>query len=118
VRLRDNEIPMSTGVHLPDDDYMATEMAIPPSMNVLFTAQVLRLSKLFSSRNAARIMVKIKDELGGRLTDRGADRLRVAATGRGRVSLRPAGLSAAASRALLFGGVSAPRHTPSRRRHA
>jgi choline dehydrogenase-like flavoprotein len=71
---RENEIPMSTGVHLRDEGYMMTDLAIPPAMHTLFTAQVLHLNRLLSFRNTARIMVKIKDDLGGRLTDSGGVR--------------------------------------------
>lgn len=79
VSLRDNEIPMSTGVHMRDEGYMMTDMALPPSMHVLFAAQVLHLTGLFSFRNTARIMVKIKDELGGRVTDGGGVRKKLTA---------------------------------------
>jgi choline dehydrogenase-like flavoprotein len=74
VRLQHNEIPMSAGVHLEDDGYMMTDLPFPPLMHTLFTAQVGRLDKLFAHRSTARIMVKWKDALGGRLTDRGGVR--------------------------------------------
>ncbi len=74
VALRDNEIPMSAGVHMRDEGYVMTDMAIPPLTHVALTAQVGRLGKLFAFRNTARIMVKIKDELSGGLTDRGGVR--------------------------------------------
>ena len=85
VRLQHNEIPMSAGVHLEGDGYMMTDMAIPPALHVLFTGQVLRLTKLFAFRNTARIMVKIKDELGGRLTDRGGVRKSLTAADRAKL---------------------------------
>ncbi|HUG23511.1 FAD-dependent oxidoreductase [Piscinibacter sp.] len=74
VRVQDNEIPMSAGVHLEDDGYMMTDLPFPPLMHALFAAQVGRLDKLFAYRSTARIMVKWKDALGGRLTDRGGVR--------------------------------------------
>jgi len=74
VALRNNEIPMSAGVLMKDEGYVMTDMAIPPSNHLVFTAQVLRLDKLFAFRHTARIMVKAKDALGGRLTDRGGVR--------------------------------------------
>lgn len=74
VRLQDNEIPMSAGVHLEDDGFMLTDLPFPPLMHTLFAAQVGRLHKLFAHRSTARIMVKWKDALGGRLTDRGGVR--------------------------------------------
>jgi choline dehydrogenase-like flavoprotein len=74
VSSRHNEIPMSAGVHMKDEGYVMTDMAIPPSEHFIFTAEVLRLTKLFAFRSTARIMVKVKDELGGRLTERGGVR--------------------------------------------
>jgi choline dehydrogenase-like flavoprotein len=74
LRLRDDEIPMSAGVHLEDEGYMMTDLPFPPAMHALFTAQVGRLDKLFAYRSTARIMVKWKDALGGRLTDGGGVR--------------------------------------------
>jgi choline dehydrogenase-like flavoprotein len=80
VALRNNEIPMSAGVLMKDEGYVMTDMAIPPSNHLVFTAQVLRLSKLFAFRHTARIMVKVKDAQGGRLTDRGGVRKKLAGT--------------------------------------
>jgi choline dehydrogenase-like flavoprotein len=85
VSLRDDEIPMSTGAHLRDEGYMMTDMAMPPAMHMLFTAQVLHLNRLFSFRNTARIMVKIKDDLGGRLTDGGGVRKKLTAADHGKL---------------------------------
>jgi len=85
VSLRDNEIPMSTGVHMRDEGYMMTDLAIPPAMHMAFTAQVLHLHRLFSFRHTARIMVKIKDDLGGRLTDSGGVRKKLTAADRSKL---------------------------------
>lgn len=74
MRLQDNEIPMSAGVHLEDDGIVLTDLPFPPLMHTLFTSQVGRLHRLFAYRSTARIMVKWKDALGGRLTDRGGVR--------------------------------------------
>jgi len=74
VRLRDDEIPMSAGVLMKDEGYVMTDMAIPPSSHVIFNAQVLRFRKLLAFRSTARIMVKIKDGLSGRVTDSGGVR--------------------------------------------
>jgi choline dehydrogenase-like flavoprotein len=79
VSLRHNEIPMSAGVHMKDEGYVMTDMAIAPLEHLIFTAQVFRLTKLFAFRSTARIMVKVKDELGGRLTDRGGVRKKLSA---------------------------------------
>jgi choline dehydrogenase-like flavoprotein len=71
VALRANEIPMSAGVHVADDGYVMTDMAITPVQHAIFTAMVMHPSKIFAFRNTARIMIKIRDDLGGRVTDRG-----------------------------------------------
>ncbi|MBI5505167.1 MAG: GMC family oxidoreductase [Deltaproteobacteria bacterium] len=74
VALRNNEIPMSAGVLMKDEGYVMTDMAIPPSNHLVFTAQVMRLTKLLAFRHTARIMVKVKDTPSGRLTERGGVR--------------------------------------------
>lgn len=74
VRLRDDEIPMSAGVLMKDEGYVMTDMAFPPSSHVIFTAHALHFRKLLAFRSTARIMVKIKDALSGRLTDGGGVR--------------------------------------------
>jgi choline dehydrogenase-like flavoprotein len=85
VSLRDNEIPMSTGAHLREEGYMMTDLAMPPPLHTLFTAQVLHLNRLFSFRHTARIMVKIRDDLAGRLTDSGGVRKRLTLADRGKL---------------------------------
>ena len=69
-----SEIPMSAGVHMQDEGYMMTDMVFPTASTALFSAQVFRFDKMFSRRNTLQILVKSKDELGGRLTDRGGVR--------------------------------------------
>ena len=85
VSSRHNEIPMSAGVHMKDEGYLMTDMAIPPSEHFIFTAEVLRLTKLFAFRSTARIMVKVKDELGGRLTERGGVRKKLSTADRAKL---------------------------------
>lgn len=82
VRLQDNEIPMSAGVHVENDGIMLTDLPLPPLMHALLAAQVGRLHKLFAYRSTARIMVKWKDALGGRLTDGGGVRKMLTAADR------------------------------------
>ena len=69
-----SEIPMSAGVHVVDEGYMMTDMSHPFATSALFAAGVLRFDKILSRRNTLQIMVKAKDELGGRLTDSGGIR--------------------------------------------
>lgn len=69
-----SEIPMTAGVHIEDEGYMMTDMAHPFATTAIFAAGVLRFHKMFSRRNTLQMMVKAKDELGGKLTDRGGVR--------------------------------------------
>jgi choline dehydrogenase-like flavoprotein len=69
-----NEIPMSAGLHFGDEGYVLTDMAIPPALDALFSMQVLRVDKMFSQSRMLRIMIKIRDDLGGKITDRGGVR--------------------------------------------
>jgi choline dehydrogenase-like flavoprotein len=67
-----SEIPMSAGVHLEDESYMMTDMAHPFATNAIFAAGALRFQHLFARSKTLQIMVKARDELGGKLTDGGA----------------------------------------------
>ncbi|MFO7667209.1 MAG: FAD-dependent oxidoreductase [Desulfobacterales bacterium] len=69
-----SEIPMTAGVHIEDEGYMMTDMAHPFATTAMFAAGVFRFHKMFSRRNTLQIMVKAKDELGGKLTDSGGVR--------------------------------------------
>ncbi len=69
-----SEIPMTAGVHIEDEGYMMTDMAHPFATSAMFAAGVFRFDKAFSRRNTFQIMVKAKDELGGKLTDSGGVR--------------------------------------------
>lgn len=69
-----SEIPMTAGVHVEDEGYMMTDMAHPFATTALFAAGAFRFQDMFSQRNTVQIMVKAKDELGGKLTDTGGVR--------------------------------------------
>jgi len=65
---------MTAGVHMEDEGYMMTDLAHPFAFTALFAAEVFRFDKIFDRKNTLQIMVKAKDTLGGRLTDRGGVR--------------------------------------------
>ncbi len=69
-----SEVPMTAGVHIEDEGYMMTDMAHPFATTAIFAAGVFRFHKMFSRGKTLQIMVKAKDELGGRLTDYGGVR--------------------------------------------
>ena len=55
-----------------------TDMTWPKWLYQLFTAEVFRFDRLFSHSHTLEIMIKAKDSLGGRLTDSGGVRKRLA----------------------------------------
>lgn len=71
------EFPMATGVHMEDEGYLMTDMTLPQMLYSGFAAEVFRFHKLFSHRRTLQIMIKAKDSLGGRLTNRGGVRKRL-----------------------------------------
>ncbi|MBW1988940.1 MAG: GMC family oxidoreductase, partial [Deltaproteobacteria bacterium] len=71
------EVPMAAGLHLADEEYMMTDMTVHHSLFEGFSAQVGRVDRMFSHKNTMGIMVKVKDSLGGKLTDRGGVRKRL-----------------------------------------
>ncbi len=74
VRKRKDEIPMTAGCHFPEDGIVMTDMALPSILEKVFTAQVFRFWRLFESRKTLRIMIKVRDDLAGHLTDSGGVR--------------------------------------------
>ena len=71
------EFPMATGLHDPGEGYVMTDLVWPKWIYGMFTAQVLRLDRVGAHGRTLPIMVKIKDDLGGRLTGRGGVRKRL-----------------------------------------
>jgi choline dehydrogenase-like flavoprotein len=74
IEVPNSEIPMTAGVHIEDEGYMMTDMAHPFATTAMFAAGAFRFHKLFSRPSTLQIMVKAKDELGGKLTDAGGVR--------------------------------------------
>jgi choline dehydrogenase-like flavoprotein len=71
VRMRDDEIPMTFGCHLPEDGIVLTDMAQPPMIDFFFTAMAFRFHRIFERRKTLRIMIKIRDDLAGTLSGPG-----------------------------------------------
>lgn len=74
INVPPSEIPMTAGVHIEDEGYMMTDMAHPFATSALFAAGAFRFHKMLSRGNTLQIMVKAKDELGGKLTNSGGIR--------------------------------------------
>jgi choline dehydrogenase-like flavoprotein len=72
------EFPMVAGVHIADEGYIMTDLVWPRWLYMLFTTEVLRVDRLMAHSQTLPIMIKAKDTLGGRLTDSGGVRKRLA----------------------------------------
>ena len=70
----EQELPMQAGALLHEEGYMLTDMMVPRSLYTAMTAQVGRLDRLPAYRSTLQIMIKVRDDLSGRLTHRGGIR--------------------------------------------
>jgi len=69
---KENEIPMSTGMNSHEEGLLYTDMDIGGWwVENMFALEKLRLDQLFKGKHTQRIMIKLRDTLGGRLTDSG-----------------------------------------------
>lgn len=68
------EIPMASGIHMEEEGYLMTDMAVPRTLYSIFASQVFKFQKLLAHRDKLLLMVKAKDSLGGRLTEKGGVR--------------------------------------------
>ncbi len=68
------EYPMAAGLHMDEEGYVMTDMTVPLSLHLLFNAEIFRFDKLATHSKTLSIMIKIKDGLGGRLTEKGGVR--------------------------------------------
>ncbi|MFZ0613993.1 MAG: GMC family oxidoreductase [Desulfobacterales bacterium] len=68
------EFPMAAGIHMREEGYMLTDLMWPAWVYWLFTLAVLRFDGILPYKRRLSIMVKIKDDLGGRITDKGGVR--------------------------------------------
>jgi choline dehydrogenase-like flavoprotein len=79
------EFPMATGCHFEEEGYILSDYNLPAPLYMAFVCEVLRFDRLFSHSRTLQIMVKARDPLGGRLTDKGAVRKRLSAEDKGRL---------------------------------
>jgi choline dehydrogenase-like flavoprotein len=68
------EFPMATGINMAGEGYVLSDLVLPRLLYQLFTAEVLRFHRLLDHASVLPIMVKIRDSLGGRLTNSGGVR--------------------------------------------
>jgi choline dehydrogenase-like flavoprotein len=64
---QEGEFAMTAGVHLPDEGYMMTDMQLPRASYQALAATALRPDRLFAHANTLTLMVKIRDDIGGRV---------------------------------------------------
>jgi choline dehydrogenase-like flavoprotein len=69
VRKRKDEIPMSTGCIMRDEGIVMTDMAEPFLLDQVFTISAFRFWRLLETRKTLRIMIKIRDDLSGHITN-------------------------------------------------
>lgn len=91
------EPPMCGGVHYPEAGYMLTDLCRPRWVHEMLTAAGGRLDRLGAYRRTLSVMVKVRDELSGTVSDRGVGHKPLAAVDR--VRLRAGG---EAARAILL----------------
>lgn len=68
------EVPMATGMRLDTDGISLADLTLPKPMYQGFTAQALRLDRLGAHSKTLSLMVKIRDEIGGSVGPRWADK--------------------------------------------
>ncbi len=64
------EVPMAAGLQLPEQGISLADMTLPGPMYQGFAAQAMRFDRLFAHRHTLSIMVKIRDDIGGRIGPR------------------------------------------------
>jgi choline dehydrogenase-like flavoprotein len=67
-------VPMTTGVHLKEEGIVMTDFNMPRILKIGFDAEVLGIRQAFAYKDVLPVMIKIRDDLGGRITRRGSVR--------------------------------------------
>lgn len=65
------EIPMAAGCLFEEEGFLLTDLTLPRLVYQLFTAQALRLDKVFSHSSTVSIMIKVRDAIGGKILSNG-----------------------------------------------
>lgn len=68
------EVPMAGGMTLIDDGVALADLTLPQPMYAAFAAQVGRVDRLFAHKRTLSMMVKIRDDIGGKVGPRWADK--------------------------------------------
>ncbi len=65
------EVPMTGGMHLPEEGIMMADLPLYPVVYRLLALQKLHVKNAINHKKAVGIMVKAKDDLGGEVTNSG-----------------------------------------------
>jgi choline dehydrogenase-like flavoprotein len=68
------EVPMAAGLHLQAEGVSLADLTLPRPMYQAFAAQVGRFDRLLAHQRTLSIMVKIRDDVGGRVGPRWVDK--------------------------------------------
>jgi choline dehydrogenase-like flavoprotein len=68
------EVPMAAGASWHDDGIALADLTLPQAMFQAFALQAGRVDRLLAHRRTLSIMVKIRDEIGGRVGQRWVDK--------------------------------------------
>lgn len=79
------EPPMCGGVHYPEAGYMLTDLCRPRWVHEMLTLGAGRVDRLGAYRRTLSVMVKIRDELSGSVSDRGVAHKPLVAVDRARL---------------------------------
>jgi choline dehydrogenase-like flavoprotein len=79
------EFPMAAGYHDPGEGYILTDLIWPDWIRMIFTLRAGRVDRLAGHNRMISIMVKIKDDLGGKLTRQGWANKRLTESDRARL---------------------------------
>jgi choline dehydrogenase-like flavoprotein len=64
-------VPMSAGVHFEEDGIVMTDFNMPRMLKIGFDLEILKLKQAFSYADTLPIMIKIRDDLGGSVSNNG-----------------------------------------------
>jgi choline dehydrogenase-like flavoprotein len=64
-------VPMSAGIHFAEDGIMMTDFNMPRMLKVAFDLELLKVKQAFSYSDTLPIMIKIRDDLGGEVSNNG-----------------------------------------------
>ena len=64
-------VPMSSGIHFEEDGIVMTDFNLPHFLKISLDLELLKLKQAFSYADTLPIMIKIRDSLGGRVSNNG-----------------------------------------------